>query len=132
MPHKVDVLVGKRIRIRRAQLSMPQVELANKLGLTFQQIQKYEKGTTRVSCSRLYDIAKCLEAPISFFFSDAEIDSSGARIDTSGAKLIDNVDLSQLRDAVRLVAALGKINSRNTCSRLADLAETLAEVDRKR
>jgi transcriptional regulator with XRE-family HTH domain len=121
----VDVLVGKRIRMRRTQLSMSQVELASKLGLTFQQVQKYEKGTNRVSCSRLYDIAKCLEAPISFFFSDGEID-------TSGAKLIDNVDLSQVRDAVRLVAALGKINNRNTCSRLADLAETLAEADGKR
>lgn len=125
MAHKVDVLVGKRIRVRRTQLSMSQSELANKLGLTFQQVQKYEKGSNRVSCSRLYDIAKCLEAPISFFFSDAEID-------TSGAKLIDNVDLSQVRDAVRLVTAFGKINNRNTCRHLADLAETIAEVDGKR
>lgn len=110
---------------------MSQVELASKLGLTFQQVQKYEKGTNRVSCSRLYDIAKCLEAPISFFFSDADIDPSGLDVGASGTKLIDNVDLSQVRDAVRLVAAFGKINSRSTCSHLVNLAETIAEVDGK-
>jgi hypothetical protein len=61
-----------------------------------------------------------------------DIDSSGVDVDTSGTKLIDNVDLSQVRDAVRLVAAFGKINSRSTCSHLVNLAETIAEVDGKR
>src|SRR4051794_15653843 len=70
MPHTIDVMVGKRIRLRRLQLTLSQTDLARKLGLTFQQVQKYEKGTNRVSCSRLYEIANILKVPVSFFFSD--------------------------------------------------------------
>ncbi len=60
MPHPIDVIVGKRIRLRRLQLSLSQTDLGQKLGVAFQQVQKYEKGTNRVSCSRLYEISKIL------------------------------------------------------------------------
>jgi len=68
MKHPVDVHVGKRVRHRRWMVGMTQQQLAEKVGIKFQQIQKYETGMNRVSASRLWDIAAALDAPISFFF----------------------------------------------------------------
>ncbi len=73
-PLPVDVHVGSRIRVRRTLLGMSQEKLADAVGLTFQQIQKYERGSNRVSASRLWDISKVLDAPIPFFFEDAPDD----------------------------------------------------------
>ena len=70
MPNPVDVHVGSRIRMRRLLLGMNQETLANALGLTFQQVQKYEGGANRVSASRLSAMADVLNVPISYFFSD--------------------------------------------------------------
>jgi transcriptional regulator with XRE-family HTH domain len=67
-PNLVDVHVGSRIRMRRRVLGISQEKLAAALGLTFQQVQKYERGTNRVSASKLYETAKALSAPISYFF----------------------------------------------------------------
>lgn len=69
-PNLVDVHVGRRIRLRRGLLEMSQSDLGKELGLTFQQVQKYERGDNRVSASRLYDIARVLDVTISFFFDD--------------------------------------------------------------
>jgi transcriptional regulator with XRE-family HTH domain len=86
MAHRVDVHVGARIRQRRFLLGMTQQSLAANIGVTFQQLQKYEMGANRVSASRLWDIARLLEVPVSFFFEglgrqgDGVIDaSSGPR-----------------------------------------------------
>ena len=68
MKHPVDVHVGKRVRHRRWMVGMTQQQLAEKVGIKFQQIQKYETGMNRVSASRLWDIADALGAPVSFFF----------------------------------------------------------------
>ena len=70
IPHPADVHVGKRIRVRRLLLGMNQETLANRLGLTFQQVQIYEGGANRVSASRLSAVADVLGAPISYFFDD--------------------------------------------------------------
>ena len=70
-PNPTDIHVGSRIRLRRNMLGMSQEKLGENLGITFQQIQKYEKGTNRVGASRLQAIASILEAPVSFFFADA-------------------------------------------------------------
>lgn len=70
MPNPVDVHVGKRIRLRRLFLGMNQDMLASQLGITFQQVQKYEGGANRVSASRLSDMARILDVPISHFFAD--------------------------------------------------------------
>jgi transcriptional regulator with XRE-family HTH domain len=67
-PHPVDKYVGGRIRMRRLMLDVSQSKLANALGVTFQQVQKYEKGTNRVSASRLQQISTFLQVPIPFFF----------------------------------------------------------------
>jgi transcriptional regulator with XRE-family HTH domain len=76
VPNPIDVHVGKRIRMRRMFLDMNQTALADAIGLTFQQVQKYEKGTNRVSASRLSAIANILRVPISFFFSDLHPDET--------------------------------------------------------
>lgn len=67
-PNPVDLYVGGRVRMRRKLLSISQDQLAEALGLTFQQVQKYERGVNRVSASKLYQIAKALQVPVSFFF----------------------------------------------------------------
>ena len=70
-PNPIDTHVGSRIRLRRNMLGMSQEKLGESLGITFQQIQKYEKGTNRVGASRLQAIANILDVPVSFFFDDA-------------------------------------------------------------
>jgi transcriptional regulator with XRE-family HTH domain len=76
IPNPVDVHVGKRIRMRRLLLGMNQETLANALGLTFQQVQKYEGGANRVSASRLSEMATILGVPIAFFFGDLQTDDA--------------------------------------------------------
>ena len=71
-PNPIDIHVGKRLRLRRLLLGLSQDRLGQMIGLTFQQIQKYENGTNRISASRLWDIAVLLEVPISFFFEDMD------------------------------------------------------------
>jgi transcriptional regulator with XRE-family HTH domain len=70
-PNPVDVYVGKRVRMRRIEINMSQEFLGEQIGLTFQQIQKYEKGTNRIGASRIQQIGKVLEVPASFFFDGA-------------------------------------------------------------
>ncbi|MFA7428934.1 MAG: helix-turn-helix transcriptional regulator [Rhodospirillaceae bacterium] len=78
-PDPIDVHVGKRLRLRRTLLGMSQEQLANAVGVTFQQIQKYERGSNRVSASRLYDVARVLGVSISFFFEDINADVTDGR-----------------------------------------------------
>lgn len=71
-PHPVDVFVGNRLRERRAVVGLSQTELAEKAGITFQQIQKYEQGRNRISASRLYDFSRILNTPIDYFFEQVD------------------------------------------------------------
>jgi len=80
-PNPVDLHVGARIRLRRRMQGVSQEKLADALGLTFQQVQKYERGANRVSASKLYEIATALQAPVSYFFdglADPSTDEGGA------------------------------------------------------
>src|SRR5262252_2459663 len=70
-PNPIDKHVGSRVRMRRMMLAMSQEKLGDALGLTFQQVQKYEKGTNRIGASRLQQISQILQVPVSFFFEDA-------------------------------------------------------------
>ena len=76
-PNPIDTHVGNRIRLRRQLLGYSQEKLASLLGLTFQQVQKYEKGMNRVGASRLWDMGKVLGVPISFFFEDMDEETAG-------------------------------------------------------
>ncbi len=68
--HPVDVHVGARVRQRRTLLGMNQTKLGQAIGLTFQQVQKYERGTNRISASRLFELSQVLDVPIQYFFDD--------------------------------------------------------------
>ncbi len=84
-PSPIDVHVGSRIRLRRTLMGMSQERLGEALGLTFQQVQKYERGVNRVGASRLFDLSRVLDVPISFFFDDMP-DSLAAQPGTSGRR----------------------------------------------
>lgn len=70
-PNPIDIHVGSRVRLRRMLVGMSQEKLGDKMGLTFQQIQKYEKGANRIGASRLYRLSRILDVPVQFFFEDA-------------------------------------------------------------
>ncbi len=72
--HPVDMHVGTRLRLRRKMLGMSQDELGRAVGVTFQQVQKYERGTNRIGSSRLYDFARVLSVPVGFFFEEFSAD----------------------------------------------------------
>lgn len=74
-PHKVDVEVGKKIRVQRTMRKMSQTELGNRIGVTFQQVQKYERGSNRVSASKLVEIARALDVDVRLFFDGLEEDT---------------------------------------------------------
>lgn len=79
--HPVDIHIGFRLRLRRVLLGMSQTDLGDRVGLTFQQVQKYERGANRISASRLYEFAKILDVPVSFFFDGiGDSDCKGEQI----------------------------------------------------
>jgi transcriptional regulator with XRE-family HTH domain len=77
-PNPIDVHVGARLRLRRTLLGMSQEKLGEAIGLTFQQVQKYERGANRVGASRLYDLSRVLDVPVSFFFDDINPETAAA------------------------------------------------------
>lgn len=122
MKHPVDVYVGKRIRHRRWMNGTTQQQLAESVGIKFQQIQKYETGMNRVSASRLWDIASVLNVPISFFFEglEAQPKDASAGTDLPGDILTDKEALELLRSYYAI--------PENQRRRLFDLARVLSEA----
>lgn len=121
MTHPVDVHVGKKIRQRRWLTGMTQQQLAEQVGIKFQQIQKYETGANRVSASRLWDISDALDVPVSFFFEGLESDSDGA---TSGSVPADIMADKEALDLIRSYYAIPE----NQRRRLFELARVLSDV----
>jgi transcriptional regulator with XRE-family HTH domain len=99
LPTTIDKHVGRRVKWRRGQLDMSQETLAEKLGVTFQQLQKYEGGTNRISAGRLYDLAVALETTIPYFFEGAQLAS---RVLRGVAEERDGFDAGTDADAVEL------------------------------
>ncbi len=138
-PNPVDVHVGNRIRLRRTLLGMSQERLASLLGLTFQQVQKYERGMNRVGASRLWDISKVLEAPISFFYEDMDkvVANQSPRmfniVDESNTMMREDeeeyiVDPMQKQETIELVKAYYKIPNRKAAKHLFDLIITMSKT----
>ncbi len=120
MKHPVDVHVGQRVRQRRWMLGMTQQQLAERVGIKFQQIQKYETGMNRVSASRLWDIAEALDVAVSYFFE-------GLDGETAARALSATPDLTVDREAMELVRsyyAIPEIQRR----RLFELARSLSDT----
>jgi transcriptional regulator with XRE-family HTH domain len=122
----VDIHVGLRIRAARLAAGLSQERLGNELGVTFQQVQKYEKGSNRVGASRLSDAAKILAVPVSFFFENDE-GSDKSRKANDG--LLAVTQALSTPEGIRIARALARISDPNLRRRLADLLEAM--VDRK-
>ena len=127
IPSPVDVHVGARLRQRRTLLGMSQTTLGDAVGLTFQQMQKYEKGTNRISASRLFDFARVLDVPIEYFFSDmpagvADILAGKRRSRTKQPPSYD-LDPMAKRETLELVRAYYKIADPKIRKRLFELAK---------
>src|SRR5882757_5297778 len=121
MPHVVDVEVGRRVRIRRQQLSMSQTDLANELKLTFQQVQKYEKGTNRVSCSRLVEMSKAMKFSYTILMPE-----EGKKIG-SQSPLIDGIGNDKI--AFRMVEAFKIIDDVATRRKLLGLVQGIGGME---
>ncbi len=124
MAHPVDVHVGKRIRHRRWLVGMTQQQLAERVGIKFQQIQKYETGANRVSASRLWDIADSLEVPVAFFFDGIEEAQQEEAQQASEAVPADLLGDKEALDLIRSYYAIPE----NQRRRLFELARVLSDV----
>ncbi len=125
MTHPVDVHVGKRVRHRRWLIGKTQQQLAEQVGIKFQQIQKYETGANRVSASRLWDIAEALDVPVSFFFEGLEEEHK--EVANSSIHPALPADLMGDKEALDLVRSYYSIPE-NQRRRLFDLARVLSDV----
>lgn len=132
-PSPIDVHVGSRIRLRRTLLGMSQERLGDQLGLTFQQIQKYERGVNRVGASRLYDLARVLDVPISFFFDDLPdgLLGSGQRRNPAFADSQDPFgdDAMTRRETLELVRAYYRITDPTQRKRVFELIKSMAATE---
>lgn len=129
IPNPTDKHVGARVRMRRMMLGMSQDKLGNCLGLTFQQVQKYEKGTNRIGASRLQQIATILQVPESFFFEGAPNAGVPAPTLIEGLQSATVSDFLSTRDGVRIVCAFQKIKANRMRQRIVQLIEAVADGD---
>ena len=129
-PNPIDVHVGSRIRLRRNMLGMSQEKLGELLGITFQQIQKYEKGTNRVGASRLQAIASILNVSVGYFFEDAPVKDAtgGGFAEESSADYV--VDFLSTTEGLQLNRAFVKITDAKVRKKIVDLVKVLAEESR--
>ena len=129
----IDLHVGKRLRLRRTLLGMSQEQLGAELNITFQQVQKYERGANRISASRLWDMGQILDVPVSYFFDDmseATMRSSPRRV----ARGIDDADTGDgqvkdpmaRRETLELVRAYYSIEKPVVRKRVAELVKSIA------
>jgi len=136
-PSPIDVHVGSRIRLRRTLLGMSQERLGEALGLTFQQVQKYERGVNRVGASRLFDLSRVLDVPISFFFDDMP-DSLAANFGglpnrrSAGASDQQDTfadDTLSRRETLELVRAYYRITDPSIRKRVFDLIKSMGPTE---
>ena len=132
-PRPVDVHVGARVRLRRTLLGMSQEKLGEAVGLTFQQIQKYERGTNRICASRLHQFAQVLDVPVAFFFDDMPIEIAKTN-QVLGRPVVglaedqEPFDQEQLvkRETLELVRAYYRVSDPNIRKRLFELVKAVA------
>lgn len=130
-PHPVDTYVGTRIKVRRKLLKMTQTDLANALGVSYQQVQKYEKGDNRVSASMLHATAKILGVQLVYFFEGAP-DVGMLSAPVPQAKGNSKPDPMVKPDVIRLIREFDRIVDPKVRRRLIDLAVSFAESENRR
>lgn len=133
----LDLHVGSRVRLQRMLLGMSQEKLGERLGLTFQQIQKYEKGINRIGASRLYELAKVLGVSVQFFYEDAPVDYSDQKPASTMGGFSERpadryvVDFLSSREGVELNKAFVKISDPKIRRTIVDLVRTLAGEEKE-
>jgi transcriptional regulator with XRE-family HTH domain len=120
----IDAQVGNRVRIRRMLIGMSQEKLGELLGLTFQQVQKYEKGINRIGAGRLFEIARILDVPINFFYDGVSGSAEGSG--EAGAPVMEFVSSGE---GLHLSLAFMKIKDAKVRKRVLDLVKSLAEEE---
>ena len=130
VPHPVDVHVGRRVRMRRTLLGMSQTMLGDVLGLSFQQMQKYERGANRIGSSRLFDLSRVLDVPVEFFFEEmpAEVAASSPAQKRRKAKAPPGYELGPMakRETLELVRAYYKITDPLIRRHLREVTKAIA------
>ena len=132
VPDPIDKYVGSRVRMRRLMLGTSQETLGDKLGITFQQVQKYEKGTNRISASRLQAMCEILQVPVSFFFEGAPQVPDRVRKGAEAPLPASVTDFLTSSDGLKLVRAFTQIGDANLRRCLVRLVEEIAGEDAKR
>ena len=134
-PNPIDTHVGARVRLRRMLLGISQEKLGEQLGLTFQQVQKYEKGVNRIGASRLYDLSRVLDVPVQFFYEEApQADGSPAPLLRGFAEVAAEPLIGSFlnsREGVELNKAYARISDIKTRRAILDLVRMLAPEDQK-
>ncbi|AMJ62453.1 helix-turn-helix domain-containing protein [Bosea sp. PAMC 26642] len=126
-PDPIDRHVGGRVRMHRMLAGFSQVKLADALGITFQQIKKYEKGSNRISASRLQQIANMVGVPVSFFFEDASTGQNQPPALSDAASTDPLTDFLATSEGVQLTKAFVRVKSASARRRIIELAEAVAE-----
>jgi transcriptional regulator with XRE-family HTH domain len=135
IPNPIDIHVGGRVRLRRTILGMSQERLGEALGLTFQQVQKYERGTNRIGASRLYDLSRVLDVSISFFYEDMQAEVAGqsprlrAGLSEAPPEPYRETDPMARRETLELVRAYYKVREPQVRKRILDLCKSMAHSD---
>ncbi|WP_451997374.1 helix-turn-helix domain-containing protein [Azospirillum argentinense] len=126
-PNPVDIHVGARVRLRRTLLGMSQEKLGDALRLTFQQVQKYERGANRISASRLFDLSRVLDVPVSFFDDMSEATTAAAATDDVCTASADSSEPDPMakRETLELVRAYYRINDPSVRKRLFEMTKVL-------
>lgn len=137
-PHPVDIHVGSRVRQRRTLLGMSQEKLGDSVGLTFQQIQKYERGANRIGCSRLFEFSKVLDVPVEYFFDDMPVNvlvGKGGGRGRARAGLAENAaefeheqDPLVKRETLELVRAYYKITEPRVRKRIFEMVKAIGQA----
>lgn len=129
-PHPVDVHVGSRVRLQRMLIGMSQEKLGEHLGLTFQQVQKYEKGANRIGASRLYEISRILEVPVSHFFEGLPSgnDSKGGFSDSAANDFVSETLTTP--EGVQIMRGFSAIKDSKVRKRLVDLVVSISEMEK--
>lgn len=130
-PNIIDTHVGARMRLRRTLLGISQEQLAAALGLTFQQVQKYERGTNRISASRLFQLSRVLDVPITWFFDemDADVAAQGGKVPKGFAEEAQSFEADPMsrRETLELVRVYYRISDRKVRKKLYEMTKALAD-----
>lgn len=125
--NQIDAHVGSRVRLRRQLLKMSQEKLGDELGVTFQQVQKYERGANRIGASRLYSLANVLDVPVNFFFDGLTGVAAGGVAESDQSPIV--YDFIQSSDGVALAEAFSRIKTPKVRRRVLELVRSLADED---